>query len=95
MSLVLDEIPRDLNIKTLNFMDHYPDIFKPVCYLLVLLMFLGVVPPPYSRKFRSWLGLLQIHLVISSLRFIGMSISLNQLFHKGFIINLSAHKLRA
>jgi len=44
MSLVLDGIPRDLNIKTLNLRYHYPDVLEPIHNLLIMLP--RVVPPP-------------------------------------------------
>ena len=39
-------IPRDLNIKMLNFKYHYPDVFEPINDHLVIVVLPGVVPLP-------------------------------------------------
>ena len=46
MSLVMEKIPQELSIKTLNFKDHYQCVFESIHQHLVLVVLPGVVPPP-------------------------------------------------
>jgi hypothetical protein len=46
----MDGIPRDLNIKTLNIMYYYPDVFKLVHDPPVHMMLPGLVSPPVLQE---------------------------------------------
>ena len=46
MSLVMDGIPQELSIKTLNLKDHYQFVFESIHRHLVLVVLPEAVPPP-------------------------------------------------